>query len=60
MLSMKAVEVIEKRYLDTGVIEHNEIMELVRTVRVKDQQLAGAVRTIANLGRCPVDERTVN
>lgn len=72
MLSMKAVELIEKRYLDTGEIDNAEIMGLVRTIRVKDQQLSGAVKTIENLnenkvsifrdgdGKIIATERTVN
>ncbi len=39
MLTMKAVEIIEKRYLDTGEIENNEIMGLIRTIRVQDKLL---------------------
>jgi len=72
MLSMKAVDVIEKRYIDTGIIENDEIMGLVRTIRVKDQQLAGAAKTVENLskdqvtifrngdGKLILTERTVN
>ena len=72
MLSMKAVDLIEKRYLDTGEIDNAEIMGLIRTIRVKNQQLSGAVKTIENLnehkvsifrdgdGKIIATERTVN
>lgn len=58
MLRMRAVDLIEKRYLDTGIIEHNEIMELFSTIRNKDQQLKRVANT-AKLGG-QNHERTVN
>ena len=60
MLSVKAIELIEKRYLDTGAINHNEIMELFNTVRIKNHQLEYATCTISKLGGQPDYERTVN
>lgn len=60
MLKMKQIDVIEKRIRDTGIIDAQEMLQLIEVIRIKDHQLTSAVATIANLGRCPVDERTVN
>ena len=60
MLSMKQVEVIQKRVQDTGLIFVDETLELIETLKIKDAQLTNAVATVCNLGRCPANERTVN